>query len=256
MSIVWADAERDVVFAQGSDAAAFLHSQLAQDISALAIGGSAHSFLLEPTGHITTLLRVVRHSDSVFTLDTDAGHGASIIQRLQRFILRADVKLSHSDWRVRAFRGDSAVEAVGAVPGVAIHGWGGTDAIDVIGEFSTLPIVGEEAEPGHIEVLRVESRWPRVGVDILVGDIPATAGVTSIAVSFSKGCYPGQELVERMDSRGANAPVVLRVIPRDGVGVGMRIEQDGKFLGTVTSVGNTVAFARLDRTSTIGEPLR
>jgi folate-binding protein YgfZ len=255
MNIVWADAERDVVFAQGSDAAAFLHSQLAQDISALAIGGSAHSFLLEPTGHITTLLRVVRHSDSVFTLDTDAGHGASIIQRLQRFILRADVKLSHSDWRVRAFRGDNAAEAVGAVPGAAIHGWGGTDAIDVVGEFSTLPIIGEETEPGHIDVLRVESRWPRVGVDILVGDIPATAGVTSIAVSFSKGCYPGQELVERMDSRGANAPVVLRVIPRDGVGVGMRIEHDGKFLGTVTSVGNTVAFARLDRTSTVGEPL-
>ena len=88
-----------------------------------------------------------------------------------------------------------------------------------------------------------------------MGDIPATAGVTSIAVSFTKGCYPGQELVERMDSRGASAPVVLRVIPRDGVGVGMRIEDDGKFLGTVTSVGNTVALARLDRTSSVGEPL-
>lgn len=255
MSIVWADAERDVVFAQGADAAAFLHSQLAQDISSMTVGQSVHSFLLEPTGHITTLLRVVRHGDTVFTLDTDAGHGAAIIQRLQRFILRADVKLSHSDWRVRAFRGDNAVEAVGAVPGVAVHGWGSADAIDVIGEFSTLPLVGEETEPGHIDVLRVESRWPRVGVDILVGDIPATAGVTSVAVSFTKGCYPGQELVERMDSRGANAPVVLRVIPRDGVGVGMRVEQDGKFLGTVTSVGRTVAFARLDRTSTVGEPL-
>jgi folate-binding Fe-S cluster repair protein YgfZ len=149
MSIVWADAERDVVFAQGSDAAVFLHSQLAQDISSLAVGQSTHSFLLEPTGHITTLLRVVRHSDNVFTLDTDAGHGAAIIQRLQRFILRADVKLSHSDWRVRAFRGDNAAEAIGVVPGVAVHGWGGADAIDVIGEFSTLPTIGAETEPGY-----------------------------------------------------------------------------------------------------------
>ena len=89
----------------------------------------------------------------------------------------------------------------------------------------------------------------------MVGDIPATAGVTPVAVSFSKGCYPGQELVERMDSRGANAPVILRVIPREGVGVGMRVEEDGKFLGTVTSVGITIALARLDRTSTVGEPL-
>jgi len=255
MSVVWADAERDVVFVQGADAAVFLHSQLAQDIASLKIGESVHSFLLEPTGHICTLLRVVRHSDDVFTLDTDAGHGVAIIDRLKRFVLRAQVSLSMSDWRVRSFRGEGAVALVGAGAGRAIHGWGGADAIDVIGEFSTLPVVGEETEPGHIDVLRVESRWPRVGIDILVGDIPATAGVTSIAVSFTKGCYPGQELVERMDSRGASAPVVLRVIPREGVGVGMRIEDDGKFLGTVTSVGNTVALARLDRTSSVGEPL-
>lgn len=255
MSIVWADAERDVVFAQGADAATFLHSQLAQDVASMKVGDSVHSFLLEPTGHICTLLRVVRHADDLFTLDTDAGHGAAIIDRLKRFILRAHVSLSVSDWRVRSFRGDNAVELVGAGSGRAVHGWGGANAIDVIGEFSTLPMVGEETEPGHIDVLRVESRWPRVGVDILVGDIPATAGVTSVAVSFSKGCYPGQELVERMDSRGANAPVVLRVIPRQGVGVGMRVEENGKFLGTVTSVGVTVAIARLDRTSPVGEPL-
>jgi len=255
MSVVWADAERDVVFAQGADAAQFLHSQLAQDIASLAVGESAHSFLLEPTGHICTLLRVVRHSDDVFTLDTDAGHGSAIIERLKRFVLRAKVTLSISDWRVRSFRGEGAVALVGEGIGRAVHGWGGPDAIDVIGEFSTLPLVGEETEPGHVDVLRVESRWPRVGVDILVGDIPATAGVTPVAVSFSKGCYPGQELVERMDSRGANAPVILRVIPREGVGVGMRVEEDGKFLGTVTSVGMTIALARLDRTSTVGEPL-
>ena len=255
MSVVWADAERDVVVAEGADAQSFLHSQLAQDIAGMSVGASAHSFLLEPTGHITTLLRVVRHSENLFTLDTDAGHGKAIIDRLQRFVLRSQVKLSISDWRVRAFRGDDAVALVAPGPGRAVHGWGATNAIDVIGEFSTLPTVGDETEPGHIDMLRVESRWPRVGVDILVGDIPATAGVSQVAVSFTKGCYPGQELVERMDSRGASAPVVLRVIPRDGVGVGMRIEEDGRFVGTVTSVGQSVAFARLDRTSTTGEPL-
>lgn len=255
MSVVWADADRNVVRVEGADAQSFLHSQLAQDIAAVSIGASTHSFLLEPTGHITTLLRVVRHGEHVFTVDTDAGHGAAIIERLQRFVLRSDVKLSVSDWRVRAFRGDNAVALVGEGAGRAVHGWGGNDAIDVIGEFSTLPTCGDQTEPEHIDMLRVESRWPRVGVDILVGDIPATAGVSRVAVSFTKGCYPGQELVERMDSRGASAPVVLRVIPRDGVGVGMRIEEDGRFVGTVTSVGRTVAFARLDRTSTTGEPL-
>lgn len=255
MSVVWADAERDVVSVIGGDAGTFLHSQLAQDIASMTVGESRHSLLLEPTGHLTSLLRVVRHDHNVYTLDTDAGHGAAIIDRLKRFILRSDVKMEMSDWRVRSFRGPDAVDQVGLGKGRAIHGWGGADAVDVVGEFSTLPNVGEQTELGHIDMLRVESRWPRVGIDILVGDIPATTGVTSTAVSFTKGCYPGQELVERMDARGASAPVVLRVIPRDGVGVGMRIDIDGKFIGTVTSVGRTVAFARLDRTSSLGEPL-
>lgn len=255
MSMYWADCERDVVIVQGDDAATFLHSQLANDIASLTVGSSCHSLLLEPTGHVVTLLRVVRHVDTVFTLDTDAGFGQSIIDRLQRFVLRSKVTMRMSDWRVRAFRGDNATEIVGIVPGRAVVGWGSPNAVDVIGEGSVLPSIGEETESAHIDGLRVESRWPRVGVDILVGDIPATTGVVRVSVSFSKGCYPGQELVERMDSRGANAPVVLRVIPRVGVGVGMRLEEGDKFVGTVTSVGNTLALARVDRMSTIGEPL-
>lgn len=256
MSIVWADIERDVVIVQGDDAAGFLHSQLANDIESLAVGASCHSLLLEPTGHVTTLLRVVRHVDTVFTLDTDAGFGHSIIDRLQRFVLRSKVTMRMSDWRVRAFRGENISDSIGTVAGRAVVGWGAPDAVDVVGDVSVLPIVGDETESAHIDVLRVEGRWPRVGVDILVGDIPATSGVVQVAVSFSKGCYPGQELVERMDSRGANAPVVLRVIPRDGVGVGKRLEDGGAFVGTVTSVGKTIALARVDRMSTLGEPLR
>jgi folate-binding protein YgfZ len=104
-------------------------------------------------------------------------------------------------------------------------------------------------------MFRVDARWPRLGVDILVGDIPATTGVVSAAVSFTKGCYPGQELVERMDSRGADAPVNLRVISRDGVGVGSRVEVSPQDTGTVTSVGFTKAFVRVGRGSQIGESL-
>ena len=255
MSLVWADLDREVVTVHGDDAASFLHSQLAQDIASMNVGESRHSFLLEPTGHITTLLRVVRHSETMFTLDTDAGHGQAIIDRLKRFILRSKVELAVSDWRVRAFRGENVVAEIGEVKGRALVAHGGTDAIDVIAPLNELPVFGEATEQGYIDMLRVDAGWPHMGIDILVGDIPATSGVVQECVSFTKGCYPGQELVERMDSRGANAPVVVRSLPRDGVGVGMRLEENGKFVGTVTSIGFTRALARVDRSSTIGEPL-
>lgn len=254
-AIVWADIDRDVVIVEGDDSAAFLHSQLANDIASLAVGSSIHSLLLEPTGQVTALVRVTRHHDTVFTLDVEAGLGASLITRLQRFVLRAKVVMRVSDWAVRAFRGDSAVAAVGQGSGRAVPYWGGDDAVDVIGEASDLPVIGEETEVPHIDMYRVDAQWPRVGLDILVGDIPATTGVISVAVSFSKGCYPGQELVERMDSRGANAPVRVVALSRDGIGVGARLQADGNDVGTVTSIGFSRALARVARGASIGVDL-
>lgn len=254
-SLVWADSEREVLHVRGADAQAFLHSQLAQNIAQLQVGDSAHSLLLEPTGHVHSLLRVVYQEPEFFTLDVDRGYGESVITRLKRFILRSKVELTMSDWVVRSVRGTGARDTVGVVPGSAVVAWGDTEAIDVVSSRSDAPQVGEETEAPHLDMLRVDARWPRLGTDILVGDIPATTGVVSVAVSFTKGCYPGQELVERMDSRGADAPVNLRVMSREGVGVGSRVEASANDTGTVTSIGFSRAFVRVGRGSQIGEPL-
>jgi folate-binding protein YgfZ len=254
-SIVWADIAKDVIIVQGDDAQAFLHSQLANDIASLAVGASMHSLLLEPTGHVSAIVRVVRHEDTVFTLDVDAGFADAVIVRLQRFVLRAKVTMRRSDWVVRAFRGSDAVHEIGVGPGRAVPYWGSEDEVDIVGDASQLPTVGEQAESEQIDYSRADSRWPKLGVDVLVGDIPGTTGILSVAVSFTKGCYPGQELVERMDSRGTMAPVVVRALPREGLGVGARVMEDEQSVGTVTSVGAHIALARIARNSTVGEPL-
>lgn len=245
MSLVRADLDRDVVIVQGDDAGTFLHSQLAQDINAVPVGGSVHSLLLAPTGHVVALVRVVRHVDTVYTLDVERGFGQKVIDRLQRYVLRSKVTMRTSDWVVRAFRGDGAAEAVGATTGRAIAHWGGTDAIDVVAEPSVLPQAGQPVDASVIEAMRVDARWPAMGVDIEEGDVPATSGVVQVAVSFSKGCYPGQELVERMDSRNTTAPVVLR-----SVDIGATV--DGC---TVTSRGNDTMIVRAPRGTDIGQPL-
>lgn len=254
-NIVWADIAREVIVVQGDDAQTFLHSQLANDIASLDVGTSIHSLLLEPTGHVSALVRVVRHEDTVFTLDVEAGFADAVIARLQRFVLRAKVTMRRSDWVVRAFRGSDAVSEIGVGPGRAIPYWDSVDEIDVVGDVSHLPTLGEETEPERIDFLRADARWPKLGVDVLVGDIPGTTGILSVAVSFTKGCYPGQELVERMDSRGTTAPVVIRALPREGLGVGARVMENDQSVGTVTSIGAHIALARIARTSTVGEPL-
>jgi folate-binding protein YgfZ len=254
-SVVWAEIARDVIIVQGDDAQTFLHSQLANDIASLAVGASIHSLLLEPTGHVAAIVRVVRHEDTVFTLDVEAGFADAVIVRLQRFVLRAKVTMRNSDWVVRAFRGTDAAGHVGDGPGRATPYWGSPDEIDVVGDVSLLPIIGEETEPERMDFVRADARWPQLGVDVLVGDIPGTTGILSVAVSFTKGCYPGQELVERMDSRGTLAPVVVRALAREGLGVGARVMENDQSVGTVTSIGARVALARIARTSTVGEPL-
>jgi folate-binding protein YgfZ len=254
-NIVWADIAREVIVVQGDDAQTFLHSQLANDIASLDVGASVHSLLLEPTGHVAALVRVVRHEDTVFTLDVDAGFADAVIARLQRFVLRAKVTMRRSDWVVRAFRGPDAVHEVGVGRGRAVPYWDSADEIDVVGDVSQLPTLGDVTEPEHIDYSRADARWPKLGVDVLVGDIPGTTGILSVAVSFTKGCYPGQELVERMDSRGTTAPVVLRALPREGLGVGARVMENDQSVGTVTSIGAHIALARMARTSTVGEPL-
>lgn len=193
-STVWADIARDVVSVRGSDAGAFLHSQLAQDIASLDVGQSTHSLLLEPTGHVVALVRVVRHEENLYTLDVDADFGQSLIDRLKRFVLRSDMTLEISTWSVRAFRGgDVSFEpSAGHVAVLAYRR--SADGIDIIGPRELLPTFGEVTEPEHIDMFRVDAKWPRLGVDVLVGDIPATSGVLDVAVSFRKGVIPVKNL--------------------------------------------------------------
>lgn len=96
---------------------------------------------------------------------------------------------------------------------------------------------------------RIAACWPKMGAEIIPGEtIPAETGLAEVAVSFTKGCYPGQELVERMDSRGSTAPRHLSVLPlRTGDVPGAAVCHDGAVIGTVTSVGTSQVLAYVKR---------
>ena len=105
---------------------------------------------------------------------------------------------------------------------------------------------------------RVETRWPAMGREIVPGDtIPAETGVTGAAVSFTKGCYTGQELVERMDARQAAPPrrLVRVTASATSLSAGDALTLGGKQVGIVTTVAGNRALAYVNRSVADGATL-
>lgn len=227
--------ERGVLAVSGPDAEDFLQGQLSQDIAGLANGQSAWSLILQPQGRIDAFVRVTRQAGDRFVLDTD-GPLEQVVARLQRFMLRTDVNLDPLDWQCISVRGPGSGEA--AVSGEVI-GPVPTGGIDVLGPAPTVsedvPRISAEA----LEVHRIRAGFPRMGVDIDHRTIPAEAEVVPFTVSFTKGCFTGQELVARMDSRGSTAPRYLRMLAFQGraelAGGDQITNAEGADVGTVTS---------------------
>ena len=120
---------------------------------------------------------------------------------------------------------------------------------------ATLTLQAADGAAEADEAARIAMGWPRMGAEIVPGDtIPAGTGLTKLAVDFTKGCYPGQELVERMDSRAAEAPKSLRRLTvAEGTAVGDPVVDGDDEVGTVTSVAGTVALGWVKRSSGLGD---
>jgi folate-binding protein YgfZ len=244
--------ERDVVRVAGADAVSYLQGQLSQDVAALAVGSSAPSFLLQPGGKVEAWLRVSARPDGTVLLDVEPGWAEAVVARLERFKLRVAVELSiQPGWAMLAVR------QVGGAPVppdlgpadeafVAPVGWLGVAGYDVLGPRGALPAPGELpgapvlVDGATYEGLRVRAGVPAMGAEATERTIPAELGqwVVDASASFTKGCYTGQELVARVDSRGGNAPrhVAGLVVAGARPPVGAQVLVDGSPVGEVTTV--------------------
>lgn len=244
----WVRVPRDAVRLEGPDAQTYLHSQVSQDLRPLQVGASTWAFLLQPAGKVDVLVRITRTADDAYVIDTDAGFGDVMTARLRRFKIRVNAELEPLTWTSIAVRGVQT-EAAEVADALVVVGWG--DGADLLGADPQPPAGVREGTADELLAARVEAAWPAMGAEIVPGEtIPAETGVVAQAVSFTKGCYPGQELVERMDSRGASAPRLLRVIDVvDGTRPGDPVLRDGDEVGTVTSVAGRRAIASVKRTA-------
>lgn len=232
---VWLD--RDTVSSSGPEAASFLQGQLSQDVEALSAGESAWSWVLSPQGKIDALVRVTRLSGDHWVIDTDRGWGEPLVQRLNRFKLRTKVEFAAVPWKVLGLRGPGSTgrSVEGAV--VTVTPWPGIEGVDAIGPDLVPPEGWQLIEGSDYESVRILSGMPKMGAELDDRTIPAETGIVPLTVSFTKGCYTGQELVARVDSRGSNVPRRLRLMRLSGpLPAGVELQAEGAPAGTVTSV--------------------
>ena len=226
---------RDVVLVEGPDARDYLQGQLSQDVVALEVGDSAFSLLLQPQGKVDAWLRVTRTGDESYALDVEAGWGERVEARLRRFLLRTKATLRLDQWPV----------AVHAAPGPDTP----EGAWSVVSELDgTVALLGATGglDDGELEVRRIAEGVPRLGRELDESTIPAATGIVDRSVSFTKGCYTGQELVARIDARGDRVPTKLRRISGPAQ-VGDTLVVNGREVGTVTSAAGQVALAYVRR---------
>lgn len=249
---------RDFVLVAGPDAVSYVQGQASQDVEGLAVGDSAYTFLLQPQGKVDVWGRISRVADDQLLFDVDAGYGAAAVARLERFKLRVKATVAPVGWRCVALRGrgwDRSQLPPAVV--VAPVDWPPMVGLDLLGPDVTLPEGAVPLDPVELERLRIEAGIPAMGSELDERTIPAEAGVVDRSVSFTKGCYTGQELTARIDSRGGNVPRHLRglVLVGDGAEVppaGAEIVVAGNVVGTVTSAapgtaGGVVALGYVKR---------
>ena len=229
--------DRGVVRLRGADRVTWLQGLVTNDVSAIAAGQRIYSAYLTPQGRMITDLWVVATPDTLL-LDVPAALASSLVARLEGLIFAEDVQIDDASREMAVLQifGASATDGTDADTA-------GTDATD--GQMSGLLEIGDatfgvpsrvvyvpvqemdqfaskrlgshlEVGLDALDVLRVEAGVPRFMVDMTEDTIPLEAGLEDRAISFTKGCYVGQEIIVRVTTRGGGR--VARKL------VGLRLE--------------------------------
>jgi folate-binding protein YgfZ len=201
----------------GPDAADYLQRMVSNDVEGLAVGEACDALLLTAKARVIAPLRIVRRAEQDFLVLTEPELGETVRAQLlrTRFAAKAEIEPEqHESWLVL----------------------GGEEVID------DRP-AGEEVGEEELERWRIESGIPRWGSEIDERILPAEAGLDETHISFSKGCYPGQEPIARQRYRG-KVNRRLRVLEIEGdAEPGDELQLDGKAVGRITSAVKGVALA-------------
>jgi folate-binding protein YgfZ len=267
--------DRALLAVRGADRVRWLDGMLSNDVGRLRPGpqsSGCYALLLSPQGRILADFHVIQRGDEVW-LETSSRGLAEVQPRLERLIVADDVALEDRSGRVirLGLEGGAApallARALGAAPGlapdcaddfelagtrvcIAAYGWSGAPAFQLIASAdaedallgalrasapAASPLI--EGDPEVLEILRIEACVPRLFHELDANVLPPEAGLVPRAVSLTKGCYTGQEIVARLVSRGAEGHRLVALRFAGGPPpAGTELRAEGRKVGGVTSV--------------------
>ena len=243
--------DRGVLRLDGADRATWLQGLVTNDVLSLQPGHRAYNAYLTPQGRMITDLWVVATEDALL-LDVPAPLAASLAQRLDVLIFAEDAHVSDVSAAVPCVHLLGPAARVAALPTPVLPGGGvlvpdhqyGVPGLVAYGPLDALLADNGlddltsalEVDLDTLDVVRIEAGVPRFLVDMTEDTIPLEAGIEDRAISFTKGCYVGQEIVARLDARGGNVNKALRGLRLSAPArPGTPVTADGREIGRVTT---------------------
>lgn len=275
--------ERMVLAARGEDRTSFLQGMLSNDVVRLRPGQGTHALLLTEQGRVVADLCVLVLDDAIW-LDLPASSRERVRMALERFVVADDVELDELTLLGMALRGPGADAVLAQVLGADVaalpegahvalpyggaqvrvarlaefgahgfHAWCASEGCEDALALALLDAGAVSVGPDACEIFRIANGWAREGVDYDVQTLAAEIPSLARAVSYSKGCYLGQEVMERIAARGHVNWLLVRLTAEPGATlVPGAIVRDGEAeVGRVTSVavlpesGRPIALARV-----------
>jgi tRNA-modifying protein YgfZ len=223
--------DRGYVAVVGPEAAEFLERMLSNEVASLETGEVRPALLLTPKSRIIAPLRAVREGAEAFLLLTELELAEIVASTLlrARFAARCEIE-------VKPYRGYLRVGGDEGIP---------NDDYGVEARESWREDELDAADPQELEPLRVEAGTPAWGKELDDTVLPAEAGLEATHVSFTKGCYPGQEPIARLHFRGRPNRRLWR-LEVEGASPGDEIVLGEKAVGRVTSAvpGRALGYVR------------
>jgi len=214
---------RAIIEASGPDAARYLNGQISNDITLADSGDTISACLLNSKGQLECFVYLRKMGES-YLIDAPLSERENLLNRLDKYLIADDVTLtdvSHDFYLSHSLDQSAGSKANRfGIPGA---------------DF----ITDEEPEPafGTFEGIRIFNGAPKWPNELFPGILPAEAGLESSAISFTKGCYTGQEVVSRMKRAGkVNRMLVKLLLSKPLIPKNSRLIVDGKEAGFITSV--------------------
>lgn len=225
-SAAWIDlSSRGKIRMSGEDRARLLHAMCTNHIEQLKPGDGCYAFFLNAQGRILADANILCFEDH-FLLDTEPETRDTLLEHLDRYIIADDVVLEDVTERLTtiAIEGPQAARAIGAAE-LRPYGWTTRQGSRIVARLNTTGSDGffiiaprserieldiPQASPAEARVVRIENGLPRYGEEITERHLVAETDQMR-AVHFNKGCYLGQEIVERVRSRAQIHRILRRV---------------------------------------------